>query len=57
MKTLLCFGLFLNAALLAGLLWTQAPAEGEGAGAGNAPVGNGDGAIDISDATYTSAHK
>jgi hypothetical protein len=55
MKNVLCLGLFLNAALLAGLLWKQAPAEGEGGGAGNAPVGNGDingdGRIDISDAS------
>jgi len=55
MKKLLCIGLFLNAAVLSGWLWEHAPAEGEGGGAGNNPVGNGDvngdGGIDISDAS------
>jgi hypothetical protein len=55
MKKVLCLGLFLNAALVAGFLWKQAAAEGEGVGAGNAPVGNGDvnrdGRIEISDAS------
>ncbi len=56
MKRTLCLGLLLSAALLAGGLWKQAPAEGEGGGAGNVPSGNGDvnasGKIDISDAVY-----
>jgi len=60
MKQVLCLGLFLNAAFLGMWLWKQTPAADaevdEGAGGGAAPLGNGDvngdGAIDVSDATF-----
>src|SRR5262245_6793150 len=56
MKRVIAVGLFVNAALLAGLLSRQEVAVHAAAGGGGVPVSNGDvnadGKIDIGDAIY-----